>query len=120
MTCARLVLAAMLAMTILAPALCAQETRPINAALIDPAQIFPSRMAIHGFRLNVIYGNNVELQGLDVGIANWITGNTTGVQWGLINRTGGDFKGWQGGPVSTVGGKMTGLQTSMFVSVTKH
>jgi hypothetical protein len=118
MKLAQLVLIAAVALAVLAPALSAQESKPINVALWDPVQIFKRDVAIHGVRLNLIYGNNAGLKGVDIGIANWITGDVTGVQWGAVNMTKGDFTGWQTGPIlQKVDGFMTGVQTAWLASL---
>ena len=98
------------------PAL-AQETKPINLALFDPVQIFKKDVPIKGFRFNLIYGNNSAMTGLDIGLANWVTGDAVGLQWGVINRVMGDFSGWQTGPVHVVDGHMLGLQSGYLLSM---
>ena len=105
----QLAVVATLVLAAVAPAASAQEAKFINLALWDPIQIFNNETAIHGFRLN-IYGNNTELKGLDIGVVNRITGNTTGLQFGIVNWTEGDFTGWQNAPVQKVDGFMLGLQ----------
>ena len=112
----RLILVTVVVLATFAPAASAQETKAINLALWDPVQIFNHDYVIHGLRLN-IYGNNAGLKGVDIGIANWITGETVGIQWGLINVTEGNFTGWQSAPVQKVGGHMTGLQSGWLVSI---
>ena len=110
------VLAAVVILGAVTPAVYAQDTKPINLALFDPVQIFKKDIAIEGVRLN-IYGNNAGLKGVDIGIANWITGETVGVQWGVINYTAGNFTGWQSAPVQKVGGHMLGLQSGWLASI---
>jgi len=120
-----------LAVTAVVPPAFADGAKPINLCLFDPVQIFNRDTAIHGVRLS-IYGRNAELKGIDVGIANWVTGDVAGLQygvlnmaegtmaglqWGVVNWTKGDFTGWQTGPVQNVDGFMTGLQTSMILSM---
>jgi len=112
----QLVLLTAIVLASFAPAVSAQESKAINLALWDPVQIFKNDIAIHGVRLN-IYGRNSELKGVDIGIANWITGETTGIQWGLINVTEGNFTGWQSAPVQKVGGHMTGVQWGWLFSM---
>lgn len=111
MKCIRMTILAAVMLAILATGVLAQDSKPINLALFDPVQIFNRDTAIHGLRLN-IYGVNSGLKGVDIGIANWITGDAAGIQYGIINMTKGDFTGWQTGPISFAQGHMTGLQTS--------
>ena len=73
----------------------AGEAKPIQVALWSPVQIFPPAAAIHGVRLNIIYGVNTEVVGLDLGIANRTTGDCTGLQYGIIGDVEGTFTGWQ-------------------------
>lgn len=101
----------------LAPPSHAQEAKPISLSLFDPVQIVNRDNAVHGFRFNLIYGNNAGIKGVDIGLVNRNTGSHEGFQWGVVNWTEGDFSGWQTGPVGNVGGKMTGLQTAMILSM---
>ena len=80
-------------------------------------QIYKKDVAIKGFRFNLIYGNNSGMRGLDIGIANWVTGETVGIQWGLINYTMGNFTGWQSAPVQKVGGHMLGVQSGWLAAI---
>jgi len=111
----RIVILTVLAVMLLAsvaPTASAQETKAINLALWDPVQIFKRDTAIHGFRFNLIYGNNAEVKGVDLGLANWVTGDVVGIQWGLVvNKVGGDFTGWQAAPFALSEGFMKGIQS---------
>ena len=113
----QLVLVGVVVLVAFAPAASAQETKPVNLALWDPVQIFNRDYAIHGVRLNVIYGNNAGVKGVDLGLANWVTGDVTGIQLGIINMTTGDFTGWQGGTAQKVDGFMTGIQSAWIASL---
>jgi hypothetical protein len=95
--------------TLGAPSLVRAQARPVNLALVTPIQIFPATDSIKGVRLNLIYGRNASVTGLDVGIANHTTGATTGVQWGMVNITG-SFVGWQNGMVNVTEEEFEGLQ----------
>ncbi len=76
------------------PAL-AGDTKAVNLSLFDPVQIFDADTSIKGFRLNLIYGVNQDMTGLDIGLGNHVKGNMSGVQLGLANIVESDFKGWQ-------------------------
>jgi len=99
----------LLAATTLTPSPALGQEKPVNLALVTPIQIFPADVAIKGVRLNVIYGRNAALTGLDLGIANHVVGEGKGVQWGLVNISG-SFVGWQNGWVNVSEQEFEGLQ----------
>lgn len=95
--------------------LCASPTlaknRPIQLALVTPIQIFPANDAITGIRLNLLYGRNVSVTGLDVGLVNHTsTGKFKGLQYGLVGIVDSDFAGWQDCGVNVTSGKFEGFQ----------
>ncbi len=65
----------------------AQAQHPINLALVTPIQIYNAEDVIKGFRLNLIYGRNAAVTGLDIGLVNHVAGPVRGVQFGLVNMT---------------------------------
>ena len=71
------------------------QGKPVQLSLFHPLQVFPEDEAIHGLRLNIIYGVNSEVWGADLG---------------LVNKLTGDMKGWQYGAVNLVDGECWGLQ----------
>jgi len=85
----------------------AQE-HPINIALVTPIQIYPADHDIKGVRLNFIYGRNASMTGLDLGLANHVTGRMSGVQWGVVNIAE-SMVGWQAGTVNYTEGRFEGL-----------
>ncbi len=89
----------------------AQE-KPIQLSLFNPIQIVPESQSISGFRLNLIYGKNVNVTGFDIGLVNQSTGIQKGVQWGALNLTEGGMTGWQDGFVNITKGSSVGLQTA--------
>lgn len=92
----------------------AQQRRPVQLSLVTPIQIFPKEDTIVGVRLNLIYGSNAEVRGIDIGIANHTTGGrSVGVQFGVVGIAGGDFVGWQDNYVNIVKGKFEGLQSGL-------
>lgn len=97
-------------------ALCASpalaQKRPVQVSLLTPVQIFPPEDTITGVRLNLIYGKNETVIGLDVGIANHTTGLSRGLQYGIVGIAG-DFQGWQAGVVSISKGKFEGFQEGL-------
>jgi len=97
------------AVAALAPSPARAQEKPVNLALVTPIQIFPEDQVIKGVRLNLIYGRNAAVTGLDVGIANHILGEGTGVQWGLVNISG-SFVGWQNAWVNVSEQNFEGFQ----------
>jgi hypothetical protein len=67
---------------------------PFQASLFSPVQLFTSDTPVYGMRLNVIYGEQAQVWGLDVGTANRITSSAIGLQIGGVNW-GRDFTGLQ-------------------------
>jgi hypothetical protein len=87
------------------------QNRPIQLSLFTPIQIFPEDNAIKGFRLNLIYGRNVSITGLDLGLINHTTtGKSSGWQNGLVGLSDSDFRGWQNNLVNVTKGKFNGFQ----------
>ena len=87
------------------------QTRPIQLSLVTPIQIFPETDSIAGLRFNLLYGRNVSVTGLDIGLVNHTTSGTSlGLQYGLVGIVDSDFKGWQDCGVNVVQGRCEGLQ----------
>jgi len=87
------------------------QNRPIQLALVTPIQIFPEDNSITGVRLNLLYGRNVSVWGLDLGLANHTTAGTfKGWQHGLVGIADANFMGWQDCGVNVTNGKFEGLQ----------
>lgn len=72
---------------------------PVQISLCDPVQTSPNVCDVCGLRVNVIYGKNH---------------NVTGVDLGLINHVTGDMKGLELGAINVVEGEMSGMQTGLF------
>jgi hypothetical protein len=91
------------------------EDQPFQLALIHPVQIRSEEESISIFRFNLIYGKNLSIKGLDLGIANHLTGGESkGLQFGLIGLVGGDFIGWMDNAVNIVEGRFSGLQSGFY------
>jgi hypothetical protein len=87
------------------------QDKPIQLSLFAPIQIIPENDGISGFRLNLIYGRNVHVTGVDLGLVNHTTtGKSVGVQWGLVGWADSDFLGWQNSGVNVVEGDFEGFQ----------
>jgi hypothetical protein len=90
----------------------AQEN-PFQIALIGPTmQLVDDDADVKGIRINLIYGVNRTMTGLDLGLINHTRGHMTGVGFGVVNAADGGFSGWQSGAVNVAGGQFTGLQWS--------
>jgi hypothetical protein len=92
-------------------------------------QLVDADRDVRGLRINFVYGENVNVTGVDLGIVNSTTGNFTGfgwapganlvegdalaIQWSWIySHTRGQFTGWQSGALSRIsGGNSQGFQS---------
>jgi hypothetical protein len=92
-------------------------------------QIVDANSNVSGLRIDIVYGENANVRGIDLGVvnsttgdftgfgyaigANLVEGNATGVQWSwLYSHTGGEFTGWQSGVVArTSGAGSAGFQS---------
>jgi hypothetical protein len=93
---------------------CAQS-KPISLGLVTPVQIVPKDMGVAGFRLSLIYGQNTNVTGVDLGLINHTTSGTSmGIQWGLMNLNDADFVGWQNSWVNLLRGRGEGLQSGLY------
>lgn len=108
-------LAAALTAAGLAPDGALAQKRPVQLSLVTPVQIFPEEDTIAGVRLNILYGRNAVVNGVDVGIVNRTTQISRGIQWGIVGMAH-DFQGWQYHAVSISKGKFEGVQWG-YVSV---
>ena len=63
------------------------DTVPYQLALIHPLQTSNSIHSVKGWRLNIFYGVNQNVSGLDVGLVNQVEGDQKGVQIGLFNTS---------------------------------
>src|SRR5690349_12809129 len=85
-------------------------TAPIAVALWNPVQTSDENTSIHGFRLDLPYGKNYDMQGLDFGIASETKRNLTGASFTLGSCVGHNVLGVQSGFVlALAGGSVYGL-----------
>jgi hypothetical protein len=90
----------------------AEGTSAFQLALFNPIQLRDESMSIFALRLSLIYGRNVSVQGLDVGLVNVSTGGSSvGLQWGLVGYNEGNFVGWQHNLVGVTKGHFGGFQS---------
>lgn len=80
----------------------AAEWTPVQLALWNPLQVFCESKDVNGLRLDVIYGKNQDMRGLDLGIAN-NSRDVAGLELGVSNWTRGDVMGVQVGLAMNVG-----------------
>lgn len=66
----------------------------LQLSLVTPVQIFPETFAVSGLRINLIFGRNRALRGLDLGTVNEVTERVEGVQLIGVNLAG-DLAGLQ-------------------------
>lgn len=84
---------------------------PFQIALVYPVQLSKPDSSVTGLRLNLFYGRNKNLSGVDLGFTNHITGQFRGVQFGATNLVGSSFAGIQEGILfNDVEGDFAGLQ----------
>ncbi len=83
--------------------------KPIQLALFAPAQLVPEGESVSGLRLNVIYGVNQDVQGLDLGLINHVRGTGFSWQWGGVGFVEGNFTGFQDNVINITKGEFTGL-----------
>ncbi len=94
-----------------APAFAQEDQRPFNLSLVTPIQIFPDNYAINGLRINLLYGRNASVVGLDWGLVNQTTtGLSQGLQLGLVNLDDADYTGLEYGFVNVTTGSAKGMQ----------
>lgn len=101
-------------MSLLPSSSMAQE-KPFQLSLIGPTlQLVDDDADIRGVRINLLYGVNRNVTGLDLGLVNRTTGDFKGLQHGFIGATHGKFSGWQDNwAVNFAEGQFYGLQTGV-------
>lgn len=104
--------ALLLASLIASPAMAAEK--PFNLALVSPIALVKPENDVSAVRLNLIYGENASVKGLDLGFINRTTKLSSGLQWGFVNVNDGDFKGLQLAAINYNKGTTDGLQWSAF------
>lgn len=62
----------------------AAEWTPFQLSLVNPVQLFPEETKVDGLRINLLYGVNKEVNGVDYGLVSRTTGATQGVQMGAF------------------------------------
>ena len=91
----------------------AQSEHRVQLSLFSPLQIVKPSDSIIGGRLNLIYGKNRRVSGIDIGLVNHTTDDFTGFGYGLVHIVDKDALGFQIGVVNHVKGELVGWQYSV-------
>jgi hypothetical protein len=92
-----------------------EAEKPFQLAIFHPLQLRDENTSIVALRVSLLYGRNVAVKGLDIGLVNHCTGGESlGLQYGLVGYVEGDFMGWQDNSVSIVKGRFSGVQTGIY------
>jgi hypothetical protein len=94
------------------------QTTAFQLSLLAPAQLFPDSFSVEGFRLDLIYGANEDLKGIDMGLINNSNGNAHGLELGAVNLVGKDFGGVQFGLFNEDRRNVNGVQLGL-INVTR-
>ena len=87
------------------------QDNPVQLALFNPVQLFNETTSVTGLRINLIYGKNTAVKGLDWGFVNHTTsGVSKGVQFGFVGLADADFTGWQDNFANITKGSFEGFQ----------
>ena len=91
---------------------------PIQLSLAAPAQLVPQDWDVYGLRLGVIYSENRNVGGIDIGMFNCTTKHGSGFGLGVLwNDVNGEFKGIQvSGICNSVYGDNLGVQIAGVVN----
>src|ERR1035437_953468 len=91
---------------------------PIQISICPPIQLVPGNWDVWGLRLDLPYGNNKDLYGVDAGIGNIVSDEFVGIQVGGINSIRGlesHAIGLQvAGILNDSAGNMKGIQISFW------
>lgn len=89
----------------------AAEEKPVQLSLVTPLQIVPEEDSINAIRLNLLYGRNASVRGLDLGLINHTTtGLSKGLQTGFVSLADADFLGLQYSVVNVTRNDFEGMQ----------
>ena len=87
---------------------------PFMLSFVSPLQVPPRDFDCGGLRLNLVYGECRDFDGLDLGTVGRATGHGNGFQAALLaNIVDGDGLGLQFAPVNYVKGEYAGLQAGV-------
>lgn len=96
------------------------EWTPLQVSLVHPVQLFSKTTPVQGLRINLIYGANEKVDGIDCGLVNRVTQESKGMQLGALPFGGANItKDLQGlqlaglvAGINVADGEAAGLQVS--------
>jgi hypothetical protein len=94
------------------PAMAADK--PVNLSLVSPIALVKPEDNVTVLRVDLLYGKNASVNGVDLGLVNHTTTLSSGLQWGFVNIDEGNSKGLQLSAISYTKGTAEGLQWSTF------
>ena len=94
------------------------QSTGFQVSLLNPAQLHPDTYSVDGFRWDIFYGVNDDLQGLDLGMVNKSLGNAHGLELGAVNLVDKGFGGVQLGLFNEVKRDFKGVQIGLIANVT--
>ena len=90
------------------------DAHGFQLSLITPVQIVHQDQSVTGLRINLIYGSNKSVTGVDWGLINRTTGDgSMGAQFGFVGIANSDFSGYQDNFFNIVEGDMHGSQVGV-------
>lgn len=67
---------------------------PFQFAVVTSAALVTQEHSINGLHLNLLYGANENVNGMDLGLVNYRVQNHRSLQADLVNLVGGDLTGF--------------------------
>lgn len=72
----------------------AASLTPLQVSIWNPVQLFSQDSSVYGLRLDLPYGNNKNVYGLDIGLFNQISEHGGGIQAGIDNGFMSSYLSW--------------------------
>jgi len=92
----------------------AKGTKPVQLAIWSPVQLFSDSDSIKGLRLNLLYTENKDVCGVNLGMGLARTnGDLKGISLGAVNWTAGSAYGFKAGLLNYTGKRSAGLDIGM-------
>ena len=90
-----------------------ENSAPVQISIFDPYGLPPGLNTVRGVRLNLIYGDIMNVYGLDCGLVQRASNEIDALQVGAINITG-KTRPFQCALILNNSESMTGLQVGLF------